>query len=391
MRRSVAIAGFLALFFAWISAGPRPASTGGLTAQLTSAASSSKPSSAAAAASSAAALKFRQAPTIDSAKAAEEPAESAEGEAPLAEEPAAEEPTEEAQAIEEELPEALAPSDVDFWDMEEDAWYVPYIQTVVAWGLADGYRDGDGELTGFFGPGNRVTVAELLKMAMNGALLNLEDCSAPSMPGAGEHWAAIYVGCAEDRDMRIIRKRVDLNRPILRGEAVGLIHDVFGVEAPPVQSPFKDTKGNLYENDIAYDAARQIVAGVADWRGNPTGEFKPNTTLTRAEAAKIMFLTIHTDSQSNAEVMHPVSLDITSKNYAFSPSTIVVYKGQVVTVRFKNTGIHNFNIDELNIHKTLSDGEETLTFIPTEVGTFPFYCEMPGHKQAGMVGYLRVQ
>jgi hypothetical protein len=52
-----------------------------------------------------------------------------------------------------------------FGDVSDEAWYAPYVTSLAEWGIVSGYRDASGNTTGQFGPGNSVTVAEVLKMA----------------------------------------------------------------------------------------------------------------------------------------------------------------------------------------------------------------------------------
>ena len=53
---------------------------------------------------------------------------------------------------------------------------------------------------------------------------------------------------------------------------------------------------------------------------------------------------------------------------------------------------HNFNIDELNIHSPNLLFNQTATItINAPAGTYQYYCSIPGHKAAGMVGTLTVK
>jgi plastocyanin len=65
-----------------------------------------------------------------------------------------------------------------------------------------------------------------------------------------------------------------------------------------------------------------------------------------------------------------------------------------VTITVVNKGIlqHNFVVDELQVESDLLNGGETtdVTF-KAPAGTYEFYCSVPGHKEAGMVGTLTVQ
>jgi nitrite reductase (NO-forming) len=68
--------------------------------------------------------------------------------------------------------------------------------------------------------------------------------------------------------------------------------------------------------------------------------------------------------------------------------------GETVALRLENqdTSAHSFDIDEFTIHTLLPAGTTSLTlFTPSMLGTYTFYCSVPGHREAGMVGTLIVE
>jgi uncharacterized cupredoxin-like copper-binding protein len=85
-----------------------------------------------------------------------------------------------------------------------------------------------------------------------------------------------------------------------------------------------------------------------------------------------------------------------ARDIAFEPTEITISAAdEPVTITMENTGaaLHNFAIDALDIDVDVNPGE-TVTFeIPagTAPGTYDFYCNVPGHKEAGMVGTLVVE
>ena len=85
---------------------------------------------------------------------------------------------------------------------------------------------------------------------------------------------------------------------------------------------------------------------------------------------------------------------VSGTEFAFSPNTLTVNKGDTVNVTFTNDGTfpHNFTITELNVQsKTISPGEsDTVTFTANMPGTFTFFYSVPTHKDKGMVGTLIV-
>jgi nitrosocyanin len=89
------------------------------------------------------------------------------------------------------------------------------------------------------------------------------------------------------------------------------------------------------------------------------------------------------------------SFTVSGTEFAFSPNTLSVNKGDTVNVTFTNNGAfpHNFTITEFNVKsKTISPGEsDTVTFTADQTGTFTYFCSVPTHKDKGMVGTLTVQ
>jgi hypothetical protein len=65
-----------------------------------------------------------------------------------------------------------------------------------------------------------------------------------------------------------------------------------------------------------------------------------------------------------------------------------------VTITMVNTGaaLHNFNSEALDIDVDVNPGDTVEIEIPagTAPGTYEFICDVPGHKEAGMVGTLIV-
>ncbi len=185
-----------------------------------------------------------------------------------------------------------------FRDVAEGDWFNPYVQSVASWGIITGYKGSDGNPTGEFGPGNNVTVAEMLKISLKAAQIDEAECGLipPLHPQALGHWASAFVSCAEAMQMRILADAtVDLNRPATRAEVVAMIDDAFGDDVPPLFSNFRDTAGHPLEADIAFAYTRGIVSGDKDSLGIETGTFRPDASINRAEVAKIVYERLRTD------------------------------------------------------------------------------------------------
>lgn len=117
----------------------------------------------------------------------------------------------------------------------------------------------------------------------------------------------------------------------------------------------------------------------------------------------------------------PVEAKLQVSDFSFEPKTIEVQAGQQLTISMENTGAieHDFVIMEVPmeamdvheeeeeeghsmeemglekepaLHMAAHAGEsDSLTFVPTQPGTYEFFCSIPGHKEAGMVGSLIVR
>jgi nitrite reductase (NO-forming) len=76
----------------------------------------------------------------------------------------------------------------------------------------------------------------------------------------------------------------------------------------------------------------------------------------------------------------------------FSLKEIEVKKGDKVRVDVTNTkGTHDFTIDEYDItHMTPLNEVTRIEFTADKVGDFQYYCSVPGHREGGQWGTLRV-
>lgn len=89
-----------------------------------------------------------------------------------------------------------------------------------------------------------------------------------------------------------------------------------------------------------------------------------------------------------------VSIEVSMVDLAFEPSDLTIAADTDTSIVLTNEGAapHNFYVDDLDVHsRTLRAGDtETLT-VNLPAGTYTFYCDIPGHRQAGMVGTLTVE
>jgi plastocyanin len=79
---------------------------------------------------------------------------------------------------------------------------------------------------------------------------------------------------------------------------------------------------------------------------------------------------------------------------AFNRTELRAKVGETVALRLENqdTQSHSFDIDEFTVHTVLPAGATGLAlFTASTPGSYPFYCSLPGHREAGMVGTLIVK
>jgi uncharacterized cupredoxin-like copper-binding protein/mono/diheme cytochrome c family protein len=82
---------------------------------------------------------------------------------------------------------------------------------------------------------------------------------------------------------------------------------------------------------------------------------------------------------------------VTSGDIYFDPTAITIPAASEVTLSLPNEGAapHNFSIDALDISVDLAAGETDATAtVNAAAGDYEYYCNVPGHREAGMVGTL---
>jgi plastocyanin len=74
----------------------------------------------------------------------------------------------------------------------------------------------------------------------------------------------------------------------------------------------------------------------------------------------------------------------------FDPKVVTIPADADVTFVLSNQGAapHNFSIDDLGVRIDLSPGETREIVVNAPAGEYRYYCNIPGHKEAGMVGFL---
>ena len=111
-----------------------------------------------------------------------------------------------------------------------------------------------------------------------------------------------------------------------------------------------------------------------------------------------------------------ITLELT--DFAFGPSSVTIPAGQPVKITLENKGLveHDFVIEKIDasmesmqdngsemhhmeggaseaaVHAAVqAGGTSTLEITVAKPGTYQFFCSVPGHKEAGMIGELIVK
>ena len=88
------------------------------------------------------------------------------------------------------------------------------------------------------------------------------------------------------------------------------------------------------------------------------------------------------------------TVSLTAKDTKFLETGLAATTGEVVGIYVTNRDVyaHAFDIDSLGIHVPLPPASTTFVAVkPTGAGTLEFYCAVPGHRDAGMVGSIAVK
>lgn len=89
----------------------------------------------------------------------------------------------------------------------------------------------------------------------------------------------------------------------------------------------------------------------------------------------------------------PTEVTVTSVDIDFLEDQVTIAADTDTQFVLPNQGAgpHNFSIDELGVSVDIAPGETAEVTINAPAGVYEYYCNIPGHRQAGQVGTLTVQ
>ena len=101
-----------------------------------------------------------------------------------------------------------------------------------------------------------------------------------------------------------------------------------------------------------------------------------------------------TEAAKTVEVI-PDAIIVEGTEFSLTPNEITVERGEEITIIFKNMGnvAHSFVIDELGIRtEPIVPGDATkIILTPENTGSFNYWCDVEGHRNAGMEGTIIVK
>jgi len=176
-------------------------------------------------------------------------------------------------------------------DVPVKDWFAKYIFDIVKAGIASGYKDARGRLTGEFGPANNVTYAEIAKMASESASIPpLHGSATPRNRSARGQWSAKYIAGMEELGVSVFGDpALDINSPAPRGAVLQILLETFGTE-------LTEATGTIY-NDVSSGTDHASAIETATTDGIVSGDddkntFRPRHPINRAEISKVVIKAI---------------------------------------------------------------------------------------------------
>lgn len=166
------------------------------------------------------------------------------------------------------------------------------------------------------------------------------------------------------------------------------------IGAPAMGS--NDADGYILRVDVsdpkqAATDVRSVAASVGgDALGIPSNSyFGDATPADDASTATAAAATTPTEAAAAGKE----TIDVEAGDFYFKPKDISIPANTPVTISVKNVSAlpHNFSVDALKVSIYMQPGKTSTVTINAKAGTEDFYCNLPGHRAAGMVGTLTVK
>ncbi len=226
-----------------------------------------------------------------------------------------------------------------FTDVPTNAWFATYVQQAAEAGIVNGYKDTRGNLTGKYGPSNSITIAEALKIAIEGAGYDDQLYGSLVDSGMKNHWASGYMAVAKAEQFDFLKLQARIDRPATRAEVASMFASAFRVDmstAMTVDSRYTDVKSStMFAQSIEALSRDDVLSGDTDVQGQAVGTFRPTQKINRAEVAK-MVITARAKYGEPGQGRRPAEGEasvVSYTNAGFSPAVLRVKAGTTVTFR----------------------------------------------------------
>jgi plastocyanin len=134
------------------------------------------------------------------------------------------------------------------------------------------------------------------------------------------------------------------------------------------------------------------LAAIAQWRERAAGSGAAGRTgLVAVAVVAVALLVAAAAGPGPARPAPAGELALNISNTSFRPATVHVASGQV-TIELTNHDLfwHSFTIDQPAVNIDVPVGGTRRVSFTVPPGSYQFYCRVPGHRQAGMVGTLTI-
>ncbi|WLR50678.1 S-layer homology domain-containing protein [Bacillus tianshenii] len=182
---------------------------------------------------------------------------------------------------------AVAPlaSAASFTDVQSGDWFSEAVDYLTSENILNGYEDGS------FKPQGELTRAEAAKILATALNLDTEGAADPNFSDlSAGHWAFDYVAALTEAG--VINGYEDgtfqPNKKVSRAEVAKMVAESYDAGETGTSS-LTDIDGHWAKGYIAALVDEGVINGYED------NSFKPNNTITRAEAAKVIYETLNSD------------------------------------------------------------------------------------------------
>lgn len=181
-----------------------------------------------------------------------------------------------------------------FSDTPSGEWFFKYVQRiknrdVQGNKIFEGYKDTTGNLTGFFGPGDNITLGQMMKVVLRVSGYDENNSNLDSKIANLNHWSTGFLNTGIDLDLTVMEPNTIVpTRTVTRGEFFQTLAEAQGLISNTYQCPltgfeFKDLSANHPNTKAACILVRDgIIAG------SDSGFLNLDENINRAEVAKIL-------------------------------------------------------------------------------------------------------